>query len=339
MDLHVVWFILIGILLTGFFVLEGYDYGVGMLLPFLGKSDNERRMVLNSIGPFWDGNEVWLITAGGALFAAFPNWYATLFSSFYLEMFGILFALILRGAAFEFRSLHESLRWRRTWDWVIFTGSLLPGFFIGIILANMLRGIPIDAHMNYVGNPLTMFNPYALLTGIVFITLFALHGAIFVNLRVTGPLLKRSRKAAQLLWPLTVVLVLLFTIDSYMSADVFRRLFLNPRIAPLGDLMIVALVSVGWLVHTRRSGLAFAMTCLTIALAAVTVCLGLFPNVLISSLNPAWNLTVTSAASSAYTLQVMSWLGLSLLPFVLLYQGWSYWVFRRRIEAHAVGHY
>lgn len=339
MDLHIVWFILIGILLTGFIVLEGYDYGVGILLPLLGKSDTERRMVLNSIGPFWDGNEVWLITAGGALFAAFPNWYATLFSSFYLEMFGILFALILRGAAFEFRSLHESLRWRTIWDWVIFTGSLLPGFFTGIILANMLSGIPIDAHMNYTGNALTLFNPYALLTGIVFVVLFALHGAIFINLRVTGPLVERSRKAAQLLWLPTVVLVLLFSIASYLSSDAFRHLFLNPRIAPIGDLMIVALLTVGWLVYKRREGLAFAMTCLTIALAAITICLGLFPNVLISSLNPAWNLTITNAASSPYTLQVMSWLALTLLPFVLLYQGWSYWIFRKRIQAHAVGHY
>src|SRR5216110_2651845 len=224
MDLHILWFVLISILLIGFFVLEGYDYGVGILLPFLGKSDTERRMVLNSIGPFWDGNEVWLITAGGALFAAFPNWYATLFSSFYLEMFGILFALILRGSAFEFRSLHKNPRWRTIWDWVIFTGSLLPGFFSGVILANMLGGIPIDAHMNYIGNPLTMFNPYALLTGIAFVVLFALHGAIFINLRVTGPLMERSRKAAQLLWLPTVVLVLLFAITSYISSDAFRHL-------------------------------------------------------------------------------------------------------------------
>jgi cytochrome d ubiquinol oxidase subunit II len=339
MDLHIVWFILIGILLTGFFVLEGYDYGVGILLPFLGKSDNERRMVLNSIGPFWDGNEVWLITAGGALFAAFPNWYATLFSSFYLEMFGILFALILRGAAFEFRSLHASPRWRTTWDWVIFTGSLLPGFFSGIILANVLRGIPIDAHMNYTGNALAMFSPYALLTGITLVVLFALHGAIFINLRVTGPLMERAGKVAYLLWLPTIVLVLLFAIVSYALSDTFHRLFLNPRIAPVGDLMIVALLSAGWLVYRKRGGLAFAMTCLTIALASVTICLGLFPNVLISSLNPAWNLTITNAASSPYTLQVMSWIALTLVPFVLLYQGWSYWVFRKRIQAHAVGHY
>jgi cytochrome d ubiquinol oxidase subunit II len=339
MDLHLMWFMLIGILLIGFFILEGYDYGVGILMPFLGKNDNERRMVLNTIGPFWDGNEVWLITAGGALFAAFPNWYATLFSSFYLEMFGILFALILRGAAFEFRSLHESPRWRTTWDWVIFTGSLLPGFFIGIVLANVLAGIPIDAQMNYTGHPLAMLNPYALLAGILCIVLFALHGAIFINLRVTGPLLERSRKAALLLWLPTVVLVFLFAIMSYVSSDIFRQLLFEPRIAPIGNLMIITLLAVGWLVYTKRGGLAFAMTCLTIVLAAATICLGLFPNVLISSLNPAWNLTVTNAASSPYTLQVMSWLSLTLLPFVLLYQGWSYWVFRKRIQPHAVGHY
>jgi len=184
-----------------------------------------------------------------------------------------------------------------------------------------------------------MFNPYALLTGITFVVLFALHGAIFINLRVTGPLMERSRKAAQLLWLPTVILVLLFAIVSYILSDTFRQLFLNPRIAPAGDLMTVALLSVGWLLYRNRGGLAFAMTCLTIALASITICLGLFPNVLISSLNPAWNLTVTNAASSPYTLQVMSWLALTLLPFVLLYQGWSYWVFRKRIKPGAVGHY
>lgn len=339
MDLHIIWFILIGILLTGFFVLEGFDYGVGILLPFLGKNDTESRMVINSIGPFWDGNEVWLITAGGAIFAAFPNWYATLFSAFYLQMFGILFGLILRGAAFEFRSMQESRRWRTTWDWVIFTGSILPSFFTGVILANLLRGIPIDVHMNYVGSPLALWNPYALLTGIAFILLFALHGAIFISLRVTGPLMKRAHKAAAFLWPLTVLVIAIFTLTSYISSDAFHQLFLNPLIAPIGDLMIAFLLMAGWFVFSKRSGLAFTMTCLTILLAAVSIFLGIFPNVIISSLSPAWNLTIVNASSSPYTLQVMSWIALTLIPFVLIYQGWSYWIFRKRLQPHAIGHY
>jgi cytochrome d ubiquinol oxidase subunit II len=339
MDLQIIWFILIGILLTGFFVLEGFDYGVGILLPFLGKNDTERRMIINSIGPFWDGNEVWLITAGGAIFAAFPNWYATLFSAFYLQMLGILFGLILRGAAFEFRSMQESRRWRTTWDWAIFTGSTLPSFFAGVILANLLRGIPINAHMDYIGNPLEMWNPYALLTGIAFILLFALHGAIFINLRVAGPLMERSRKAAKHLWLPTILAIATFTLTSYFSSDTFRLLFLNPRIAPIGDLVIVSLLMVGWLMHKKRSGLAFTMTCLTILLAAISISLGIFPNVIISSMKPDWNLTIVNASSSPYTLQVMSWIALTLTPIVLIYQGWSYWIFRKRLQPHAGGHY
>ncbi len=339
MNLHILWFTLIGILIGGFFVLEGFDYGVGILLPFVGKGDNERRQVLNSIGPFWDGNEVWLITAGGAMFAAFPTWYATLFSTFYLPMFGILLALILRGAAFEFRSLHQGIHWRRTWDWTIFTGSLLPGFFAGIVVANLLKGIPLDAKMNYVGNALNLFNLYSLLGGLTFVALFTLHGSIFLSLRVEDELRERARRVAGWVWWPTVVLVLLLAVVSYFSSDAFQRLFLNPRIAPVGDLMIASLFSVGLLIARRREGWAFALTSLTIALATLTLELGLFPHVLISSLNPAWSLTIDNAASSPYTLTVISWLALTFVPFVLLYQGWSYWIFRKRLQAHTIGHY
>ncbi len=339
MDLHLLWFLLIAFLFTGFFILEGFDYGVGILLPFLGKGDTERRMIINTIGPFWDGNEVWLVAAGGALFAAFPDWYATLFSGFYLEMFFILLALILRGAAFEFRSKRDHPRWRTCWDWMIFVGSVLPGFLWGVIVANLIHGVPIDASMNYVGTILTPFSPFALICGVSLVALFTLHGAIFISLRVNGPMMRRAQKAARLIWLPMLMLFLLMVGFGYNLSAVFHRLILDPRIVPLGYATLAALVAVPWLVIRGRSGWAFTMTTIVILLIAVTVGLGMYPNVMLSSLNPAWSLTVTNASSSPYSLMVTSWIALSIVPFVLLYQAWNYWIFRQRIQPHAIGHY
>lgn len=339
MDLNILWFILIGVLFTGFFVLEGFDFGVGVLLPFLGKNDNERRMLLNSVGPFWDANEVWLITAAGAMFAAFPHWYATLFSTFYLPFFGVLFGLILRGAGFEFRSLHKNPLWRRTWDWLICLGSALPAFFWGLIVANVLLGLPIDAQMDYAGGPWQLFNPYALFCGVLFVILFALHGAIFLGLRLTGPHMQRAQRTALWLWLPTVLLVMLFAVYSYLEAPLFRQTFLNPMIAPVGDIALVLLLATGWLIKTGRNGWAFGMTTLFIVCIAIAGCMSLFPNVMISTLNPDWNLTVYTTSASPYTLTIMSWLALTVLPFVLAYQAWNYWVFRKRLTPHVIGHY
>ncbi|GAC1366601.1 MAG: cytochrome d ubiquinol oxidase subunit II [Ktedonobacteraceae bacterium] len=339
MDLHLLWFLLIAILFTGFFVLEGFDYGVGILLPFLGKGDTERRMIINTIGPFWDGNEVWLIAAGGALFAAFPNWYATMFSGFYLEMFFVLLALILRGAAFEFRSKQDGPHWRAFWDWMIFVGSLLPGFLWGVIVANLIHGVPIDASMNYVGTILTPFNPFALLCGLALVLLFTLHGAIFISLRVNGEMMVRAQRVARLIWVPTLALFLLMVGFGYGLSDVFRHLILDPRIVPLGYATLAAMIAIPWLVTRGRSGWAFTMTTVVIILIGLTVGLSMYPHVMLSSLNPAWSLTVTNASSSAYSLMVTSWIALSIVPFVLLYQAWNYWIFRKRIQPHAIGHY
>src|SRR5512138_2285092 len=207
MDLNTLWFILIAVLFTGFFFLEGFDYGVGMLLPFLGKDDTDRRVILNSIGPFWDGNEVWLLTAGGAIFAAFPNWYATMFSGFYLALALVLLALIVRGVAFEFRSKDERPGWRAAWDWLIFAGSLLPGLLFGVALANIVRGVPIDGNMQYRSGLLYLLNPYSLLAGVTALVAFILHGAIFLSLRSAGVVLERAERAAWRIWPVSVVLV------------------------------------------------------------------------------------------------------------------------------------
>ena len=339
MDLQLLWFIIIGVLLTGFFFLEGFDYGVGMLLPFLGKNDTERRMIINSIGPFWDANEVWLIAAGGCLFAAFPTWYATMLSGFYPEMFLILFALILRGAAFEFRSQGESAHWRSFWDWMIFLGSLLPGFFWGVVIGNLMHGIPINAQENYAGTFLTPFNPFALLVGLAFDVFFVLHGAIFLSLRETGELVRRSRRVVPFVWVVNLLVITLVIITGVTATNVFKQALFNPRIVPLDYVILASLIMLLWLNARGRSGWAFAMSFVVILCSAAIVVLCLFPSVMVSSLDPAWSLTIRNASTNAYSLTVISWIGLTIIPFVMLYQAWNYWVFRKRIEPHAIGHY
>jgi cytochrome d ubiquinol oxidase subunit II len=329
MDLNTVWFILIAVLFTGYFFLEGFDFGVGILLPFLGRDDRERRVVINTIGPHWDGNEVWLITAGGAMFAAFPNWYATMFSGFYLALFLMLLALIARGVAFEFRSKDKNPDWRKLWDWMIFVGSLVPALLWGVAIANLVRGVPIDGNMTYVGGFFNLLNPYALMGGLASLAVFTLHGAIFLSLKTRGQVMGKARAAAGRVWLPAVLLSVAFAVGTYFATDVFTRLGVNPGIVPLGA--VVALLAAGWLLRSRRDGWAFVMTGLAIALATITIFMGLYPRVMVSSLNPDWSLTIYNASSSPYTLRVMSIVALIFVPIVLIYQGWSYWIFRERI--------
>ena len=329
MELQTVWFILIGVLFTGFFLLEGFDYGVGILLLFLGKDDIDRRLVINSIGPVWDGNEVWLITAGAAIFAAFANWYATMFSGFYLALVLMLLALIVRGIAFEFRSKDERPAWRTLWDWMIFVGSLVPALLWGVAFANVVRGVPIDAEMQYVGGFWNLLNPYALLAGLAAVSAFALHGATFLGLKTKDALLERAEKAAARLWLPAVVLVFAAMVAGIFATDIFSQR--GPVLWVFAVAAAAALLAAGWFIRARRHGWAFIMSSLTIALTCVTVALGLYPRLMVSSLNPEWNLTIYNASSSEYTLRVMGIIVLIFLPIVLIYQGWSYWVFRKRI--------
>ncbi len=329
MDLNTIWFTLITVLFVGFFLLEGFDYGVGILLPFLGRDDTDRRVIINTIGPVWDGNEVWLITAGGAMFAAFPQWYATMFSGFYLPLMLVLLALIVRGVGFEFRSKDRHPTWRKTWDWLIFVGSFVPALLWGVAFGNLIRGVPIDANMQYVGGFWNLLNPYALSAGLATLSAFTLHGAVFLSLKTRGEIMERAGRAATRLWFPTVVLVLAWVAASYLATDMFTRLGVNPGVVPLGA--GVALLATGWFLRQRYYGWAFAMTALTIALSCMTVAMGLYPRVMVSSLNDAWSLTIYNASSSPYTLRVMTIVALVFVPLVLLYQGWSYWVFRQRV--------
>lgn len=327
MDLNTVWFVLITVLFTGFFLLEGFDYGVGILLPFLAKEDKERRMMINTIGPFWDGNEVWLITAGGAIFAAFPHWYATMFSGFYLALFLMLLALIVRAVGFEFRSKDKNRHWRSLWDWMIFAGSLLPALLWGVTIGNLMRGVAIGPDMNYYGSLLPLLNPFSLTGGLVFVSLFTLHGANFLRLKTAGPLAERAQAVARRSWIPTVVLTVLFVAWGSVATDIFNKA--GAILAAL--LAAAALIAVGWFQKGQRDGWAFVMTALTITLVTVTLFVGLYPNVMISTLSDEWSLTIYNSSSSDYTLKVMSIVALIFLPIVLLYQVWSYYIFRQRI--------
>lgn len=330
MDLNTLWFILVTILFTGFFFLEGFDYGVGILLPFLGKNNDQRRMIINSIGPVWDGNEVWMITAGGALFASFPSVYATLFSGFYMALILMLVALILRGVAFEFRHKLEGKAWRALWDWCIFIGSFLPAFLWGVAVANLMSGFAIEQDMNYYGGLLPLLNVYALLGGLVFVCLFTMHGANYLVRKVNEEMSARAKKMAFAAWRIATVLTVIFVGWTYTRTDILTKPGINGLVP--GILAAIFLVVSGWLIHRGKSGWAFITGSLTIVFATLMVFMGLYPRLLVSSLDPAWSLTITNAASSPYTLKVMTIVAAIFVPIILAYQGWTYWVFRKRVS-------
>jgi cytochrome d ubiquinol oxidase subunit II len=334
MDLNTVWFILIAVLFTGYFLLEGFDFGVGILLPVLGRDNVDRRVIINTIGPFWDANEVWLITAGGAMFAAFPHWYATLFSGFYLALFLILLALIVRGVGFEFRRKVDAPGWRTACDAAIFIGSALPALLWGVALTNIIQGVPIDARKQFTGTLLTLLNPHALLGGLVSLLVFTLHGAAFLALRTDGDLRLRARQCAARLWWPAAVVTLAFAVYGYTQTGFLHRDGLVPGTLPL--LTIAGFIASTIFLRLERDGWAFTSTALTIVLGSTVAFEGLFPRVMPSSLDPAFDLTIYNAASSHMTLMVMLIVALLFVPLVLLYQGWSYWVFRQRVTREAI---
>ena len=329
MELTTVWFGLITILWVGYLVLEGFDFGVGILLPVLGRTERERRVVINTIGPVWDGNEVWVLVAGGATFAAFPEWYATLFSGFYLALFLILVALILRGVAFEFRGKRPEPSWRRRWDRAIFFGSLVPAILWGTALANIVGGVPIDANHEFTGSLLTLLNPYGLLGGLTTLALFVTHGAAFLALKTTGDIRVRAGRLVGRVGLAAAVLAVAFLAWTQQKTG-------DPASATLSVLAAVALVGALLANRRGREGWAFAGTAVTIALAVVALFVALFPDVMPSTTNAAYSLTTTNASSTSYTLSIMTVVAVIFTPLVLLYQGWTYWVFRRRIGVNQI---
>ena len=335
MDLNTLWFILIAVLYIGFFVLEGFDFGVGILLPFLSRDKNpqavdaKRRLMINTIGPHWDGNEVWLLTAGGATFAAFPEWYATMFSGFYLPFLLLLLALIGRGVAFEYRSKDPNPRWRVLWDWLIFLGSAIPALLLGVAFGNLVRGVPIDAEMNYVGGFFNLLNPYALLAGVATVVSFTLYGAVFLSLKTDGEMKEKAQTAARRMWLVVVLALLALLVATYLATDIYQRLGVNPGIVPITGMVSILLT--GHFLRKDRHGWAFVTTAVAIAFSLVMMFLIMYPRVMISSIDPRYSLTIYNASSSHYTLQVMTVVALIFVPVVLIYQSWSYWVFRKRL--------
>lgn len=329
MDLNILWFVLIGVLYTVYFVLEGFDMGVGILLPLVSKNDQDRRVVINTIGPHWDGNEVWLLTAGGATFAAFPQWYATLFSGFYLPLFLILLALIFRGIAFEFRSRDENKTWRAFWDWAIFFGSLIPALLWGVAFANIVKGVPIDATMTYTGGFFNLLNPFALIAGLVSLIGFTLHGSIFLSLRTTGQIQEKATAWTNRLW-IAAMIVMIGLIGAGFTFTHLFTSFVTPASFAL-MFGLILLVVLGITSKKGKTGLSFILSSVVTLLTTAAVFLQLFPNVMVSSTDPALNLTIYNASSSQYTLGVMAKVALILVPIVLAYTAWSYWIFRKKV--------
>lgn len=324
MELTVLWFVFLTVLFAVFFVLEGFDYGVGILLPIIGKSDEERQRVIYSIGPVWDGNQVWMITAGGAMFAAFPHAYATMFSGFYLLLLLILLALIVRGVGLEYRNKVNSPPWRNTWDWLIYWGSFLPALLWGIVVTNMIKGVPIDARLQYVGTPGDLVSSYTLGGGLAFLLMFTFHGAVYLTLKLEKEIAARARTIALRMGVLTAVccLVAFAYLDTTLKHKGGTGITLW--------LALAACLASYWSILRNHFAWAFTLSSMTILLTTVSFFWGLFPNIIISSLDPTWSLTIYNAASSLYTLKLMTIAASIFLPLIIVYQVWVYWVLRKR---------
>ena len=334
-NLESFWFLLIGILWIGYFVLEGFDFGVGIVQRFLGATEAERGTLLKAIGPVWDGNEVWLLVAGGATFAAFPTWYATTFSAFYLALFLLLLGLIVRGVAIEYRNKQPGEVWRRRWDTVLCVSSAVPALLWGVAFADFVHGVPLDAKGTFTGNLLDLLGPYALFGGLTTLVLFGFHGALFLALRTTGELELRARGLALRLAAPAALLVLGFLVWTYANAVDAHDKGIVPGVVPIAAMALP--FAAGAFLRAGRAGWAFTATALSIALLTATLLLNLYPRVLVSSTDNAYSLTIFSTSSTHYTLTVMSVVALVLTPVVLAYQAWTYWVFRARLGAEPAG--
>jgi cytochrome bd ubiquinol oxidase subunit II len=334
MHLSDLWFIAIAVLWSGYFILEGFDFGVGILLPFLSRGDESaKRVMINTIGPVWDGNEVWLLTAGGATFAAFPAWYAAMFSAFYLPLLVILVALIIRGVAFEYRGKRDTERWRRGWDISIFLGSLVPALLWGVAFGNIVRGIPLNADEHFTGNFFTFLNPYALLGGVTTLALFTLHGALFLALKTTGELRARANATASAVAVAAIAAgaAFLSLTGAFYRAEAGSGTGIASVIC--AALAAVCLIATAAANRAGREGVAFAANAVAIVTATASLFTALYPRVLPSTTSPAFSLTTANAASAAKTLAIMTVVACIFLPLVLAYQAWTYWVFRRRVAA------
>ncbi|MEU4106975.1 cytochrome d ubiquinol oxidase subunit II [Streptomyces sp. NPDC027717] len=329
MHLYDLWFILIALLWVGYFFLEGFDFGVGVLTQTMARNGTERRVLINTIAPVWDGNEVWVIAAAGATFAAFPDWYATLFSGFYIPLLIIVLCLIARGVSFEYRAKRDSMRWQLSWEQVTFWTSVIIPFLWGVIFANMVQGVAIDRQKSYVGSPGDLFNGYAILGGFATLVLFTCHGAIFAALKTDGEIRERARKLVPALGLASLLLLLAFLL--WTQANSGNGQSLGVMIVAFAGLLVALFFN-----QIGREGWAFVFSALTVVSSFAMLFLTLFPEVMPSTLNPAWSLTVANASSASYTLTVMTIVAAIFAPLIIVYQGWTYWVFSKRIAVHHI---
>lgn len=330
MDLNVFWFWTVALFFCGYFILDGFDFGVGISLPFLGKDNVDRRVIINTIGPIWDLNETWVIVGGGVLFASFPHWYATIFSGMYLALLLMLLALIARGVSFEYRHQGHGRRWTNWFDWMIFVGSVVPALLWGVAFANIVQGLPMDEHFNYTGSFFELLNPYALLGGLTTLTLFWYHGIIFLTRKTEGEMRLRAQRLATSVGLVVALLAIAFLTWTLIEGFSFQGLALS--------LVAVLAFVVSWLANLRgRDGIAFFSGVGTILCAVLALFASLFfahetPMLVVNTADPANSLTIYNGSSSPLTLGIMSWAAIILVPFILLYQGWTFWVFRKRIR-------
>ena len=329
--LETIWFLLWGILWAVYFMLDGFDLGLGILAPFVARSDNDRRVIYNSMGPFWDGNEVWLVTAGGVTFAAFPTTYAVMFSALYTPLLLLLFALIVRAVALEFRGKLEGEGWQKLWDVCHFLGSFVAALLLGVAFANIFRGIPIDADGIFHGNLLTLLNPYGLLGGVLFVLLFLVHGALWLAIKAEAPLDERAGKTAGGIWWVLLVVAVVFLAATWFATGLYKNYLTYPVLFVIPLITVVALLAVRWLIHKKAWWGAWFASALTIVGATLFGVIGLYPNLFPSSLNPAYSLTVYNSASSPLTLKIMLGVALTFVPIVIIYQIWAYYVLRGKV--------
>ncbi len=338
MDLQILWFVLLGVLLTGYAVLDGFDLGVGILHP-LAKTDDERRIFMNSIGPLWDGNEVWLVTFGGALFAAFPNAYATAFSAYYTPFMMLLFALIFRAVSMEFRSKREHPLWRKFWDVSFFAASLLATLLFGVAVGNSILGIPIGQDQEFIGRFVDFLRPYPLLVGLLAVATFAMHGAIYLSLKTEGDL---QRRLHDWVWRTFGLFLIAYMLTTLYTLAMIPSAIANFRVYPWAWVVVVlnvlAIANIPRAIYQGRPLYAFVSSACTIAALTFLFGAALFPNMMISSLNPDWNLTLYNAASSAKTLRIMALIAVLGMPFVLAYTAIVYWVFRGKVQLNKLSY-
>ena len=335
MELQITWFILWAVLWAVYFMLDGFSLGMGMLFGILGKSDTDRRVLLHTVGPVWNGNEVWLVTAGGATFAAFPTTYALMFSYLYTALLLLLFSLIVRGVAFEFRAKADTPQWRSLCDGAIVVSSFLPALLFGVAFGNIFRGLPMD-QAGYHGSLLSLLNPYGLLTGALFVLLFAVHGALYVSIKTTGPLSDRGSNTARRLWPWLLAIAVIFLAGSRFATHLFDNYLRWPALAPIPLIAVAALIAIRYFTSRGEMLKSFAASCVTILFVTFTGVAGLFPNLIPSSIDAAYSLTIFNSSSSPYTLAIMTVVALIFVPIVIAYKIWVYRVFRGRIDEEEV---